>query len=83
MQLLVMKYYHSWMAHQDTTKFELTTFRTPKGIYCYKVMPFGLKNAGATYQRAMQRIFDDILHKIVQCYVDDLVVKTKKRGDHL
>ena len=44
---------------------ELTSFRTPKAIYCYKVMPFGLKNVGATYQRAMQRIFDDILHKIV------------------
>ena len=54
---------------------ELTTFRTPKGIYCYKVMPFGLKNAGATYQRAMQKIFDDMLHKNVECYVDDLVVK--------
>ena len=62
---------------------ELTTFRTPKGIYYYKVMPFGLKNAGATYQQVMQRIFDDILHKIVQYYVDDLVVKTKRRGDHL
>ena len=46
-------------------------------------MPFGLKNASVTYQRAMQRIFDDILHKIVQCYVDDLVVKTEKRRDHL
>ena len=57
-------------------------FQTLKGIYCYKVMPFRLKNAGATYQRAMQQIFDDILHKIVQCYVDDLVVKTKKKGDH-
>ena len=68
------------MAPEDE---ELTAFRTPKGIYCYKVMPFGLKNAGATYQRAMQWIFDDILHKTVQCYVDDLVVKTKKRGDHL
>ena len=68
------------MAPEDE---ELTAFRTPKGIYCYKVMPFGLKNAGATYQRVMQRIFDDILHKTVQCYVDDLVVKTKKRGDHL
>ena len=68
------------MAPEDE---ELTAFRTLKGIYCYKVMPFGLKNAGATYQRAMQRIFDDILHKTVQCYVDDLVVKTKKRGDHL
>ncbi|KAL0409614.1 UNVERIFIED_CONTAM: Transposon Tf2-12 polyprotein [Sesamum radiatum] len=39
---------------------ECTAFRTPKGIYCYKVMPFGLKNAGATYQRAMQNIFDDM-----------------------
>ena len=62
---------------------ELTTFRTPKGIYYYKVMPFGLKIAGATYQRAMQRIFDDILHKNVECYVDDLVVKSKKRMEHL
>jgi hypothetical protein len=62
---------------------ELNAFRTPKGIYCYKVMPFGLKNAGATYQRAMQKIFDDIFHKIVQCYVDDLVVKTRKREEHI
>ncbi|KAL0319739.1 UNVERIFIED_CONTAM: Polyprotein P3 [Sesamum radiatum] len=62
---------------------KLMVFRTPKGIYCYKVMPFGLKNTGATYQRAMQRIFDDILHKDVECYVDDLVVKSKKREDHL
>ncbi|KAM1791541.1 hypothetical protein ACFX12_035498 [Malus domestica] len=62
---------------------ELTAFRTPKGIYCYKVMPFGLKNAGATYQRAMQKMFNDMLHKNVECYVDDMVVKTKKRSDHL
>ena len=68
------------MAPEDE---ELTAFQTPKGIYHYKVMPFGLKNAGVTYQQAMQRIFDDILHKIVQCYVDDLVVKTKKIRDHL
>ncbi|XP_059289059.1 uncharacterized protein LOC132042550 [Lycium ferocissimum] len=45
---------------------ELTTFRTPKGINCYKVMPFGLKNAGVIYQRAMQNIFDDLLHKNVE-----------------
>ncbi|KAM2686118.1 hypothetical protein EV2_009050 [Malus domestica] len=62
---------------------ELTAFRTPKGIYCYKVMPFGLKNAGATYQRPMQKIFNDMLHKNVECYVDDVVVKTKKKSDHL
>ncbi|KAK4389720.1 Transposon Tf2-12 polyprotein [Sesamum angolense] len=61
---------------------ELMAFRTPKGIYCYKVMPFKLKNAGTTYQRAMRRIFDDMLHKNVKCYVDDLVVKSKKREDH-
>ena len=62
---------------------ELTTFCTPKGIYYYKVMPFGLKNAGATYQRAMLKIFDNVLHKYVECYVNDLVVKTKRREDHL
>ncbi|KAG9441417.1 hypothetical protein H6P81_017271 [Aristolochia fimbriata] len=67
----------------DPKDEELTAFRTPKGIFCYKVMPFGLKNAGATYQRAMQNIFDDFLHKRVECYVDDLVVKTKQRSDHL
>ena len=62
---------------------ELTAFRTPKGIYCHIVMPFRLKNDGATYQQAMQKIFDDILHTIVQCYVDDLVVKTRKREEHI
>ncbi|KAM1096784.1 hypothetical protein ACFX19_014528 [Malus domestica] len=46
-------------------------------------MPFGLKNAGATYQRAMQKIFNDMLHKNVECYVDDVVIKTTKRSDHL
>ncbi|KAL0339162.1 UNVERIFIED_CONTAM: Transposon Tf2-12 polyprotein [Sesamum angustifolium] len=61
---------------------ELTAFRTPKGIYCYKVIPLGLKNAGATYQKAMQKIFDDMLHKNVECYVEDLVVKSKKRKNH-
>ncbi|KAG9442525.1 hypothetical protein H6P81_018379 [Aristolochia fimbriata] len=64
----------------DPKDEELIAFRTPKGIFCYKVMPFGLKNAGVTYLRAMQNIFDDFLHKRVECYVDDLVVKTKQRG---
>lgn len=68
------------MAPEDE---ELTAFRTPKGIYCYPVMPFGLKNAGATYQRTMTNIFNDILHNTIECYVDDLVVKTKKRENHL
>ncbi|KAL0361393.1 UNVERIFIED_CONTAM: hypothetical protein Sradi_3823800 [Sesamum radiatum] len=52
--------------------------------WSYKEMP-GLdpKNASAIYQRAMQRIFNDMLHKNVECYVDDFVVKSKKREDHL
>ncbi|GAA0157369.1 hypothetical protein LIER_38444 [Lithospermum erythrorhizon] len=45
---------------------ELTAFRTPKGVYYYKVIPFGLKNVGATYQRAMQKVFDDMLHKNIE-----------------
>ena len=62
------------MAPQDE---ELMAFHTPKGIYCYKAMPFELKNAGTIYQRAMQKIFDDMPHKNVECYVDDLIVKTR------
>ncbi|KAL0402259.1 UNVERIFIED_CONTAM: Transposon Tf2-12 polyprotein [Sesamum latifolium] len=62
---------------------ELTAFYTPKGIYCYKIMPFGLKNSSATYQRAIQRIFDDMLHNNIESYIDDLVVKSKKQVDHL
>ena len=62
---------------------KLTAFCTSKGIYCYKVMPFRLKNSGATYQHAMQKIFDDMFHKNVKCYVDDLVVNSRKREDHL
>ena len=68
------------MASEDE---EATSFRTPKGIYCYTVMPFGLKNAGATYQRAMQNIFGDMMHKTIECYVDDVVVKSKRRQDHI
>jgi hypothetical protein len=59
-----------------------TAFRTPKGNFYYTVMPFGLKNAGATYQRAMQHILDDLIHHSVECYVDDMVVKSKERKDH-
>ena len=46
-------------------------------------MPFGLRNADAMYQCAMQKIFDDMFHKNVKCCVDDLVVKSRKREDHL
>jgi len=62
---------------------EAIVFRSPKGIFCYKVMPFVLKNMGPTNQRMMQTIFEDMLHKTMECYVDDLVVKSKKISNHL
>jgi hypothetical protein len=46
-------------------------------------MPFGLKNAGATYQRAMVIIFHDMIHNEMEVYVDDLVVKSKEDEDHI
>jgi hypothetical protein len=53
-----------------------TAFITPHGIYCYKVMTFGLKNAGATYQKAIQKCLKTQIRKNVEAYVDDVVVKT-------
>jgi len=55
-----------------------TVFITPFGAYAYKTMSFGLKNAGATYQRAKQLCFTNQLHRNVEAYVDDVVVKTKE-----
>ena len=46
-------------------------------------MPFGLKNAGATYQRAATNLFHDMMHKDVEVYVDDMIVKSQDRADHL
>ena len=46
-------------------------------------MPFGLKNAGATYQRAMITLFHDLMHQEVEVYVDDMIAKTKEPEDHL
>jgi len=60
-----------------------TFFRTPLGVYCYTVMPFGLKNAGATYQRVMNIIFHEHICKIMECYVDDISVKSRAKGDHI
>jgi hypothetical protein len=54
-----------------------TAFITPFGAYCYTTMSFGLKNAGATYQRAIQACFKRQLNKNVEAYVDDVVVKTR------
>jgi ribonuclease HI len=59
------------------------SFITPFGMYCYTTMPFGLRNAGATYQRCMNHVFGEHIGRTVEAYVDDIVVKTKKASDLL
>ena len=62
---------------------EKTAFVTPVGNYHYKVMPFGLKNACSTYQRMMTRMFESLLGKNIEIYINDMVVKSKKVSEHL
>ena len=56
---------------------EKTAFRTPIGNFYYTMIPFRLKNTGATYQRTMTAIFYDMMHRELEDYVDDIVVKSK------
>ena len=72
-------YNHIMMAPEDREK---TSFITKWGTYCYRVMQFGLKNAGATYQRAATTLFHDMMHMDVEVYVDDMIVKSRDRADH-
>ncbi|GAB2287049.1 hypothetical protein Dimus_039803 [Dionaea muscipula] len=62
---------------------EKTAFITQDGTYCYKMMPFGLKNAGATYQRLVNKIFAPVLGKTVEAYVDDMLVKSATENEHV
>ena len=62
------------MGQEDMEK---TSFITLWGTYCYNVMPFGLKNAGATYQQAVINLLHDLIHKKVEVYVDNMIVKSK------
>lgn len=60
-----------------------TTLITPWGTYFYKVMPFGLKKAEATYQHAMVTLFHDMIHKEIDIYVDDMITKSINEDYHL
>ncbi|KAL2226693.1 UNVERIFIED_CONTAM: Retrovirus-related Pol polyprotein from transposon opus [Sesamum indicum] len=73
-------YHQIHMAEDDRDK---TSFITDKGIYCYNIMSFGLKNAGATYQRLVNKMFGDLLGKTMEVYVDDMLVKSRRSQDHL
>lgn len=67
----------------DEEDAEKMTFITPWGVYHYRVMLFGLKNAGATYMRAMTTIFHDMIHKEIEIYVDDVIIKSRESSDPL
>jgi len=60
-----------------------TAFLTERSCHCYKVMPFGLKNAGATYQRLMDKVLAPMLGRNVQAYVDDMVVTSLEKNKHV
>ncbi|GKE32866.1 reverse transcriptase domain-containing protein, partial [Tanacetum coccineum] len=66
-------YHQIQMAEADEEK---TAFHTPQGVYCYTKMPFGLKNARATYQRLVDKAFDKQVGRNLEVYVDDLVIKS-------
>ena len=73
-------YHQISLAAEDQEK---TAFVTPVRNYHYKVMPFGLKNAGSTYQRMMTRMFEQQMGKIIEVCIDDMVVKSKLVADHI
>nr|GFB91801.1 reverse transcriptase domain-containing protein [Tanacetum cinerariifolium] len=60
---------------------EKTAFHTRQGVYCYTKMPFGLKNASATYQRLMDKAFESQMGRNIEVYVDDLVVKSHTEAE--
>ena len=68
------------MAKEDQEK---TAFITSQDLYCYKVMPFGLKNAGATYQRLVNKMFSKQIGRNMEVYVNDMLLKSKEELAHL
>ena len=67
----------------DEADQEKTSFVTSQGLFCYKVMPFSLKNVGAMYQRLMNKMFANQIERNVQVYIDDMLVKSQREEDHL
>ena len=67
----------------DEADQEKTSFITSQGLFCYKMMPFGLKNAGAIYQRLVSHMFHPQIGWNVEVYVDDMLVKSLDKKKHL
>ncbi|KAL0448979.1 UNVERIFIED_CONTAM: Polyprotein P3 [Sesamum latifolium] len=62
---------------------EKTSFITEQGTFCYQVMPFGLKNAGATYQRLVNKVFNHMIGRNMEVYIDDMLVKSHSKESHV
>ena len=62
---------------------EKISFITERGLYCYKVMSFGLKNTGMTYQKLVNKIFRELIGKTMEVYIDDMLVRSFKALDHI
>ncbi|GKE39166.1 reverse transcriptase domain-containing protein [Tanacetum coccineum] len=73
-------YHHIQMVKEDEDK---TDFFAGKGVFCYRKMPFGLKNARATYQRLVDKVFHDQIGRNLEAYVDDMVIKSTFEEDML
>ena len=67
----------------DPNDQEKTSFVIGQGTYCYQVMPFGLKNAGATYQRLVNRMFQKQIGTSIVVFIDDILVKSVKAELHI
>ena len=67
----------------DPDDQEKTSFITGQGTYCYRVMPFGLKNVGATYQRLVNRMFQKQIGASMDVYIDDMLVKLTTTKLHI
>ena len=72
--------YHQIPMYQPNE--EKTAFIMPHGLFCYKVMPFGLENVGAIYQRLMTKIFKSLIGRMIKVYIDNIVAKTRTRIEH-
>jgi len=73
-------YHQIPLAEEDQEK---TSFVVAIGLYCYKVMSFGLTNAGATYQWLVNEVFEPLIGKSMEVYVDDMITNSVKKADHV